>query len=203
MPFPPAVAAVLADEDRRRSLAWLALPEPLLGSPARLLTLRMEMELRLVRCAFFTGRAPLWGDVFVYLWRLHPAYYRPASLRRYYDWPACAALRRHVQRLAAAPGEPLAAAEAAIRDHIRTAYLDAPAQDPAAPPPSPLEPRAHLVDSLVHWAAGHYGWAPDFTLDQPLARLFQLRRAATLAAGGDVVDPVHDQIQRLLTPSAP
>lgn len=199
----PAIQAALATEDRRRSLAWLALCEPLLGAPARPLTLRMEMELRLVRCAFFTGRAPLWGDVFVYLWRVHPAYYRPASLRRYYDWPACAGLRRHVQRLAAAPGEPLAAAEAAIREHIRAAYLDAPAPDATDREPSPLEPRAHLVDSIVHWAAEHYGWPPDYILDQPLARLFQLRRAATLAAGGDVVDPVHAKIQRILSPSAP
>jgi hypothetical protein len=161
----------------------------------------MVMELRRVNCALLTGRAPLWGDIFVYLWRVHPAYYRPASFRRFYDWPTCAALRRHVQRLAAAPGTPLADAETALRAHLAAAYADAPAPDATDRTPSPLLPRAHLVDSLIHWAATTYSWPPDMILDQPLARLFQLRRAAALATGQDVLDPVHARIAPLLRPA--
>ena len=203
MPLPAAVAALLAGQDRRRSLAWLALPAPLLaGQPARPLTLRMLQELRLVECAFVTGRAALWGDVWVYAWRVHPCYYRPGSPRRYLDWPSCALLRRRLRALAAQPGQPLADAVAAVRAHLEAAFADLPAPPvDESPEPSPLLPRHHLADSLLHWAASTYGWSTAEILDLPLAAVLQLRRAASLQRGEDVLDPVHPQIQRLLSPA--
>lgn len=203
MPLPPAVSALLAGEDRRRSLAWLALPQPLLaGQLARPLTLRMFQELRLVNCAFVEGRAPLWGDVWVYAWRVHPCYYRPRSARRFFDWPSCALLRRRLQALARQPGTPLADAVAAIRAHLEAAFADAPGADvePDGKPrqPNPLEPRAHVADSLIHWAASTYGWRPSEILDLPLAALCQLQRAAAIQRREDVVDPIHARVAALL-----
>jgi hypothetical protein len=206
--LPPAIAATLAAENQRRCANWLGLSPDLCGSPTRPLTPRMVMELTLAGNAFFAARLPLWTDCHDVLWRLHPRYYRPASPARYFDWPAYANLARRLRRLRAI--DDLDGTAAAIRAHIAAAYLDAPAApapgaETPGKPASPLAAAPHWLDALCNWVASRYGAAFGHPLDMPLAQIFQLRRAAGIDAGEDIIDPVAEQIGAALRPrpSAP
>lgn len=194
------IAQIQTEERNQRSEAWARIPAVVAGSMALPFTLRMHTELQLSGNAFLAGRPPLWGDVFAFLWRVHPAYYRPYSARRFIDFPACSRLRRHCQFLAAQPGSPLAFAAGEIMGYLGRAFADAPASAPARED-GPLGTLCHLTDSAVDWCASRYGWTPDVILDLPLACVFQLRRAAAISAGEPVIDPSHTKIQTILTQS--
>jgi hypothetical protein len=84
----PEFQAARRAEQRRRLLTHLGLAEPITlpllhrpGLVARIslvpLTERHRLELHLAGNAFFTGRAPLLGDVIQFLWRLSPHFRRP------------------------------------------------------------------------------------------------------------------------------
>lgn len=198
--MPPLVASstvtrLRTAERQARNEAWARIPLSLCSSVAMPFTLRMFTDLQASGNAFLCGRAPLWGDVFAFLWRIHPAYYRPYSARRYLDFPACSRLRRHCQHLAAQPGTPLAEACAEIEAYLARAFSDSPAGEPATDD-SPLRTVPHFVDSVVDWCATRYGWEPATILDLPIACLFQLRRAAAISAGETVIDPSHTEIQK-------
>jgi hypothetical protein len=184
-------------ERKARSQSWAGIPFELCGSIAMPITLRMVNELTLIDNAFFTGKHPLWGDVFTLLWRVHPAYYRPYSARRFLDFPACTRLRRHCQNMAAETGEPLRAAVSEINAFLNQAYADSPAGD-ASPDESPLRTIPHFLDSVIDWAGSRYGWSHAQVLDLPIACVFQLRRASAIAVGETIIDPSHAEIQHRL-----
>lgn len=195
MRLSPAIQAELAAEQRRRSVNWLGATVTLCGSPVRPLTPRHVLELRLAGNAFFYGRRALLGDVFDVLWRLNPAFYRPASPRRFYDWPARSNLTRRVRRL------DLFTAERAIHDYLSAAYLDRPAAR-ADSESGPLEAEPHWIDSFIDTFGSHYAWAtPERVLDTPIAQLFQLRRSIGIRTDEEIIDPVHERIAALMRPS--
>lgn len=178
---------------------WLGLAPDLCGSPVRPLTLRHVLELMLAGNAFFTGRRALLADVFDFLWRLHPAFYRPGSAHRYFDWPSRERLVRRVR------GLDLLHAEREIHQFISAAYADHPGEESSedgGTAPKLLVPHANLVDALVEWFAATYSWSPATTLDMPIAQLFQLRRQCGIRHGEDIIDPEHAEIQQLLKPTA-
>lgn len=173
---------------------WLGIVPDLCGSPVRPLTLRHVLELMLAGNAFFTGRRALLADVFDFLWRLHPAFFRPGSVDRFFDWPSRERLVRRVRTI------DLRAAEHEIFAYIQEAYADRPGDDgePDGAQPKLLIPHANLVDALIEWFAAMYGWEPSTTLGMPVAQLFQLRRQYGIRHGEDIIDPEHAEIRSVI-----
>ena len=200
----PDFHAARVAEQRRRLLTHAGLAEPLTlplrsrpGCTARValvpLTERHRLELSLAGNAFFCARAPLLGDVLQFLWRLNPAFRRPAGtcpnlpptdagrspLRtRLRAWLARAALARAVRRV------DLFAAELAIRAWLETTAQDtlgdAGPGDGFALARSAAAPAHCFADELVEYFARTYGLAPAAILDLPVMLVHQLLRARAL-----------------------
>jgi hypothetical protein len=194
----PEFKAARRAEQRRRLLTHLGLAEPITlpllhrpGLVARIslvpLTERHRLELHLAGNAFFTGRAPLLGDVIQFLWRLSPHFRRPDGT--YPNQPArggwLARLRSALERRALAQAVrrcDLFAADRAITTWLMAAGQDEPgapcAEDSATPARrSHLAPQHCFADELVEAFAARYQLAPATVLDLPVALVNQLLRA--------------------------
>ena len=213
MPINEKFLTARAAERRHRLLTHLGLPQlvelPLRGGgacrvPQVLSTERILLELRLAGSPFLAGRAPLLGDVFLWLWRHHPEFARPiperAHLLRGLDrvprllrlpllWAAYGSLRTarlHRWLSARVAACDLFAAERIVRERWQTAEQDAPAAECAEPgarraAPSPLLPEFCPVDDVVDWLCSRYHLTPAQTLDLPRALVNQLWRNRQLA----------------------
>lgn len=97
----PGVAELRARERQNRALAFSGITRTVCGVELVSLTPRARLELQLLRNAFAVpGAEPLEGDVFTFLWVLHPARNRGAGgLQKLQDWARQALLRRRVKRL--------------------------------------------------------------------------------------------------------
>lgn len=198
MPITPAFLAARHAEQRRRLLAHLRLAPALVIPfrcgrvkflvPQRPLTERHRLELITAANAFFTGRAPLLGDVFQFLWRCHPSFLRPdgtlpgrpragwaARLRSRFERRA---LLAHVRRCH------LFAAAEAITARLAEVEQDAPSQDFATvgQTRSAAAPDWNYFDGLVDVLARTYHLTPDEILDLPRALVHQLARNTTLGS---------------------
>lgn len=214
----PELAAARAAEQRRRLIAYLPQSEPIVlrcgdrevACPVVHLTERHRLELTLAGSAFFAGRAPLLGDVFQLLWRLHPDWRRPLHpswlrvhpSRRARPLPrwrsivaygrgsgaAHAWLARVVQRC------DLYGAAAAIETWIEHQYQDEPAarvDDTRAAEPAAPGPARCLPDVVTRHFARAMGIDPRQVVDVPIALLHQWHREELLATGRAeaVIDP--------------
>jgi hypothetical protein len=151
------------------------------------LTERHRLELHLAGNAFFTGRAPLLGDVIQFLWRLSPHFRRPDGT--YPNQPArggwLARLRSALERRALAQAVrrcDLFAADQAIAEWLNATGQDepgAPCAEDSTPqkPRSPLAPQHCFADELVETFAARYQLPPAAVLDLPVALVNQLLRA--------------------------
>ena len=185
-------------EQRRRLLTHLGLAEPINlpqlhrpGLVARIalvpLTERHRLELHLAGNAFFTGRAPLLGDVVQFLWRLSPHFRRPdgsfPNSPHRSGW--LAGLRSRLERrvLAGAVRKcDLFAAERVICAWIESAAQDEPGTPCAEDSPTPgrrstISPQHCYADELVESFASRYQLTPAAVLDLPIALVNQLLRA--------------------------
>jgi hypothetical protein len=188
MPITPAFLAARAAERQHRlliharALAWVPLRRGaslLLLTPLVPLTHRHVVELTLARNAFLRGFSPLAGDLFAFLWRLHPLFRRPdgsfpntsarlsfACLRSAF---ARYRLRRAVLRCEQEP------AATTIREFLARASQDAAAPECDAVE-APAAPERCPIDNVVDYAARTYHLHPDAVLDLPIALLHQLYR---------------------------
>jgi len=196
MPVNPAFLAARRTEQRRRLLAHLRIA-PALRIPFRsgrvfflvpqcALTERHRLELIAAANAFFTGRQPLLGDVYQFLWRCHPHFLRPdgtlpnspgrsgwwAQFRALYERRA---LLAHVRRC------DLFAAAAAIRARLAEVEQDAPGDAHETGHRSAAAPDHNYFDSLIDVLGRTHHYTPDEILDLPRALVHQLTRAQLLA----------------------
>lgn len=188
----PTFEQARAREEENRIIAHLPYARPLLGQPIVTLTWRHCLELTLARNAFFTNQAPELGDVFDFIWRLHPAFFRPDGTRpnlpegarivaRWRCALVRAALAARVRRFS------LAAARAAVEAWIDASYQDMPTESTnkngsEASAVSRLSPRLTWFDSVVaqYEAGGH---SRHYALDLGVALSFQMMRARLIASG--------------------
>lgn len=210
MPVNPKFLAARAAEIRNRQLAHLAVPAPLCGVPVRHLTPRHVNELRLAGNAFCGGgEQPMRGDIFQFLWRLHPDFARPVRawprwpsrglelVKNLYafGWRAGWARYRLVRNVA---GRSVVISALEIEGYLATVYQDLQAADlptgakgkqrciPLLPPGSWLDNYCLSFLRLVP------GWTPEQIVDCPLARLLQLHRESLLLQEDgelSVIDP--------------
>lgn len=207
MPVNPRFLAARAAERRQRdlahlrALAWLPLRRGgvvFTRAPLVPLTLRHTLELRLARNAFFTPQPALLGDVFLFLWRLHPLYRTPQLARA----PLVAELshrRLKLLRLWLALGSfeaafchrrltrlvrqcDLSAAVASIEGFIEVAYQDVPGDDVSGDGRrrtsrrSSVAPERHAADNTVDYLMSNYHLSHDQALDLPISLINQLYR---------------------------
>ena len=199
MPINPAFLAARRTEQLRRLLAHQRLAEPItiafrsrrvaFSIPQCALTERHRVELVFARNSFFTGLQPLLGDVFQFLWRCHPLFFRPDGTFPNHRGPvswwlrfrACYTRRTllaHVRRC------DLVSAAGAIRARLAEVEQDAlgaPLEENAQAR-SPLAPDFNYFDSLVDSLGVRYGYTPDEILDLPRALVHQLARNHALSS---------------------
>ena len=208
MPINDKFLAAREQEMRNRYMAHLKLAHPIElrmlpdGDRATTrmipLTERHRVEMRFIRNAFFTGTAPLLGDVFLFLWRLNPDFCRPTPARA---WAVRELVRKsfHFQRLWFALGTwrsaaahrrltrlvrrcDLFAAEEAIYAWLGIAEQDAPGVPTDEPlRASRIKPQSCYPDHLVEYCTHKYNMSPTAILDAPCALLYQLYRAHILS----------------------
>lgn len=211
MPINEKFLAARAAERRHRLLTHLGLPQlveiPLLGGgafrvPQVLSTERILLELRLAGSPLLVGRAPLLGDVFLWLWRHHPEFARPLPERAHllrglervprllrlpllwYAYGSLRTARLHRWLSARVAGCDLFAAERLVRERVQTAEQDAPSApcgERGAARPNPLLPDFCPVDDAVDWLCSRYPLTPAQALDLPRALVHQLWRNRQLA----------------------
>lgn len=185
-----------AAEARRRMLAYVlhapAIDIPLRGGGTAIfpvVTLRWRHMFELLRSGNALasgGLRPLLGDVFEFLWRLHPYYRSPAG-----NWPNLTSydrrpgwlrtrlshwlVRRAVARI------DLAAAESLLRARIREAFQDSPKNNDNQAP-SALAPDLSMFDYASHFFAAA-GWTREQILEEHVAWTFQVMRADDIMNG--------------------
>ena len=173
----PGLAQALEREHLNRGMAFVGVPWTLVGCDVLHLAPRHRLELQMTGNAFMGGAVqPLAGDIFQFLWRLHPKFAR--KVRSLPVLWAYAALKRRVRRCNQAK------AKAAI-----VAYLGAMLQD--LPEDNGKAEAQRRVDAAnyVHWMAteAHFyltiyrGMTIDAYMDTPYLALQQLFRAYRLA----------------------
>ena len=209
MPVNPKFLAARAAERRHRDLAhlralcWLPLQRhgvTFARTPLVPFTRRHRIELELARNAFFGPQPVLLGDVFLFLWRLHPLYTPPRPGREQLvanlaakrfpllrQWCALGSLGRaclHRRLTRFVRRSDLAAASAAIRRYLDIAYQDAPGE--ACSPTgqrarrSAISPPRHSADNHTAWLMRTYGLSHEEALDFPIALEHQLARELEL-----------------------
>ena len=165
----PGYADALAREEEARELAFLDVPQDLLGVAVVPLTLRRVRALTAAGSPFFGGGAPTAGDVAVFLWALSPEY-QPAD--------AEGRVRFTAELAASGVLADLAGAALAIGDFLDWTWNDAPCAGPSrgsVQSENLTSFEANYVDTI----ASVYHWSEAQILDCPLPRLFQyLRRIA-------------------------
>lgn len=191
----PGLAEARAAEEAARAFAFLDVNQWLLGVAVRPLTLRAMFELAesgnmlAARCA---GRR---AEVGAFLWRVSVRFCRPGSLAWILTIPYRRRLRRSVAEM-----DPFRASEV-ICDWITSQRQDEPPRIEEAgdekKPTDDDDVGFYWLASLVDFFAETYGWSQDKTLDEPIARIWQLYRANMLRHGNKVpVIPPSDRIRR-------
>jgi hypothetical protein len=217
MPINPKFLEAREREQRNRVLAHI-LPQTLLriplrhggefAAPMQPLTERTRLELSLAGNAFFAGRAPLLGDVFMLLWRHHPEFCRPQLdraafaadlrtkrlrfLRLWFAFGsfAAAVANRHLASLVRRCDLP--GATRALHAWLATADQDAEEAAPDGTHRSRLAPPPCWPDQLVAYFTAHCHLTPQEALDLPVAVVNQhFRHRALSAPDGEinVIDP--------------
>lgn len=197
--LPAELQTLIAAENQRRGLSYLPLGPGLLGSETVPFTPRHRLELELAGNAWLVGGLPAPAHTFQFLWRLHPLFRRPdgsfpnqrSALGARPSASASAAAREHLA--ARAIHFPLSVCTLAIRPFLEAALQDRPARTLSDPPPL-YQPAPHWLDDLVDYYAHRYGWHYARIMDTPLALLYQWWRAAAIARGDEVIDPVQEKI---------
>ena len=183
LPFPAPLRLPVLRPARgwRRLWSWVRHPAPQIVCPIVHLTERHRLELTVAGNAFFTGQDPLLGDVQIFLWRLHPAFFRPDGShpnQPHQTLPgdgrkARQALARHIPRV------DLFAAERIIRAYIAQTAQDRQTSTNTSNRSgyrSPLLPDPNSWDDLCDYAMATWHMSRDEALDTPRALLFQLHR---------------------------
>jgi hypothetical protein len=208
LPAPPPLTLLLRPP-RYRFLAslrrglWQARTGGLATLPLCHFTLRHRAELSLVANAVLGTATPREGDIFQFLWRLHPWFMRPENLLANQghrmatprEQRHALATRRRLLRLT--PQLDLPAATILLRAWLGTAQQDEPATAfDLSGPPSPLShfhaPAINHLDDLSDYFIRTYGLRRDEVLDSPQAWLYQLHRNKLLAEPDGperVIDP--------------
>lgn len=177
----------VAREEENRLLAYVGRGRPVLGFLLVNLTWRHCLELSLARNAFFTELRAERGDVFDFLWRLHPHFRTidgrfpnvrhgakpPSRLRSAFAAWRIALFVRRVD---------LVQAELAILQWIRDAYQDKPADDTDGDDSSP-KPTASALSARLNWFDWISSQHGDRALDLGVAVSFQILRAQMVARG--------------------
>lgn len=159
------------------------------------LTERKRLELVLAANAFFNGRAPLLGDVFVFLWRLHPHYTAPRAERRAVIddlphrrfrllrlWWAFGSLKTaliHRSLTAKVQRCDLFGAATAIREFLADAEQDAPTSESEDVQSTCAPQRCH-ADELCAYFMKYYHMTHAEVMDAPCALLNQIYRSEQL-----------------------
>lgn len=206
MPINPRFLAARAAERRLRALihlralCWLPLRRSgiVIGrTPLVPLTLRSRLELKLARNSFFlAGAPPLLGDVFLFLWRLHPHYCALRPLRagaianlasrrfRFLRvWWAHGSFRAAVaHRLLTARVRrcDLSAAISSIQAFLAATYQDNAGDDAKVRRRGSAAPERDETDNQVDYLMTVYRLTAEQALDLPLALAHQLYRERQL-----------------------
>jgi hypothetical protein len=201
---PKFLAARAAERSHRdhahlRSFAWLTLTRAgraTCSTPLVPFTLRHRLALRLARNAFFCARPVLRGDVFLFLWRLHPLYRAPRfgyesvvaglQFRRFRLlrlWLALGSLRSAImhRRLTRFVRQcDLSVARERIEAFLSVADQDLPGAEigegHGQVRRSRIAPERNDADNLVDWLMSTYHLSHDEALDLPVAVANQLYR---------------------------
>ncbi len=162
----PGVAELRARERHNRALAFAGITRTVCGLEIRPLTPAARLELQLLRNAFaVAGAQPLEGDVFVFLWILHP---RRGRARGVADSLLQWRLRRRVRKLE------LAVAVREIRLFMIEQLQDLPESTTGG---SDLSPWVHWMGSEASWwMSVHHGFTLEGYLSTPYLVLQQLFR---------------------------
>lgn len=156
----PGYAAAIEAERSNRELAFLAQPIPLCGVPVRQMTPRHLLLLKGIGNRFIMGGRPDAGDVAIFIWVLSTEY----TTGHQEQISFCKKLIKGIN-LSKSIGE--------VFQFLRMVFQDSPegtSQDKLYTAP---------IASMVDLFGNQYGWTSDDTLEQPLARLFQLAREIT------------------------
>lgn len=210
LPYPPILCLPILRPARgwRRFWSFLCHPAPHVLCPIVHLTERHRLELTFAGNAFFTGQNPLLGDVQLFLWRLHPAFFRPDGScpnhqrhdpRGPLDLSHGRRARRQLARRI--PHVDLFAAERIIQAYIATTGQDQQTSIPESNHTgyrSPLLPDPNYWDDLLDYAMETWGMTRDEVLDTPRALIFQLHRNRLLHSPDGHLD-VFSPSDRLLS----
>lgn len=229
MPINPQFLAARAKEQSARLLTYLPWPRPIVvtlrsrggwlswwprnpvTSPVVHFTERHHVELTFAQNAFVIGARPLRGDVFQFLWRLHPEFMRPdGTLANQGHRRATWCERRRARRVQKALHR---AARLCDLDHTAIAlraYLSAVELDANAyiADEKPRKRRGLAVaphnyfDDYTEYMARTYGLTPEAAMDMPRALSFQWQRQRALLAEPEFVSDPSDELLAS-SPSSP
>ena len=179
-------------EDAWRDYAFLGLGEKICGVEVNLLTLRMFIELCVVRSPFFVGGNVGPEDVALVLWRLSPCYSRANSSSsssscsfpssppkdkgsRTRDEDEDEHEKKNPRRafVASIAHLPFERAVRAISRYLDRMLIDKPVSTENG---NFAAPDTSFAAGIIHALASEYGWSQDDVLDVPMPRLFQYLR---------------------------
>lgn len=169
-PFPiDKYNAAIAKERDARDFAFLGVDTEICGVAARLMTLRMFIQLCYAKSPFLVGGPVGPEHVAQILWRLSPQY---KTTRR-------GARARFIKSIASLP---YAESRKAVEEYLDLIFFD-------APPSSGKNkvPRVSFATQLIDFFGHHYGWTRNETLDSPLPELFQLMKEINRRTNPDAV----------------
>lgn len=189
-----------AEERFNRLLAYLSRAPSLCGCPVVPLTVRMVLELELVKNPCIVGGVASKDAVFDFLWRLNPDFACPIRARgrlllgRRFRWQRVwiafgsrrtARAYRQVERTVGAKSFSVMQAFGQIRGRVAQTFQDqSAATGTEFALASPLAPDRHWVESFANFYCLEPGSLSHAEmLDAPLARLFQIYREYCLARG--------------------
>lgn len=154
-----ALAQAREEEESRRELAFTDLPETICGLDVKQLTPNHLRLLFAAKTPFLCGGHRTPEAIAQFLWIVSEEFSNSDLDRTAF-----------IQLIADMPVD----WETGIDDYLDRVFMDSPTASG-----SRKAPIVSLSASLVHELASAYGWTPEQTLNQPLARLYQLFRLIT------------------------
>lgn len=170
----PGYEEALASERRAREEAYLDAPHFICGVKLRQITPRILARLFAVETPFLGAGEQTDAHAAQFLWACH--------------WDYTQDIHERSKFLKYIRGIDYDRAVLAVREFIKLTFIDAPTGSDGVPYVCSLAWFEYAMHKVM-------GWPSDYTLDQPMRRIYQLIRCQQISNGDVMVNRISDKVR--------